>query len=86
MYATGQTGDDAGSTPKETKFQQWLKAYGAQKLADEMSARGEPVTFSAVYQWGRRLHEPRGPKQRLIVKLSRGALKLQDIADHFGSP
>jgi hypothetical protein len=72
--------------PKEpTKFAVWIKAYGAQRLAVAMTNRGETVSFSMVYQWARGEHEPRGPKQRLMVKLADGALSLQDIADHFAA-
>jgi hypothetical protein len=86
-YASGHTGDGDSTAPeKRSKFQRWLKDYGVQKLANAMTNRGQPVSAGAVYQWGRRLHEPRGPKLRLMVELSRGALTPQDIVDHFARP
>ena len=62
-----------------------MRQYGVKRLAEAMTNRGATtrVSFGMVYQWLRREHEPRGPKARLIVKLSEGALSLEDLAAHF---
>lgn len=69
----------------DSKFARWVRQYGVKKLADTMTNRGKEtrVSFGMVYQWLRREHEPRGPKARLIVKLSDGAVSLDDLHEHF---
>lgn len=79
-----EQGGDAADRP-DSKFARWVRGYGVKKLAEAMTNRGSAtrVSFGAVYQWLRCEHEPRGPKARLIVKLSEGALTLEDVAAHF---
>lgn len=68
-----------------TKFQQWAKTYGVAEIVRELRTGGREttVTFGTVYQWLRGEHEPRGPKCRLMVAMSNGALSLEDLAQHF---
>ena len=71
----------------ETKFAAWINEIGVNHLVSETRKYGpDAVTFSAVYQWLRRQYEPRPSKQRMLVKISHGAITFQDIADHFDPP
>lgn len=67
-----------------TKFWDWAKDFGVARVAVEMTKLGPDfaVTHSAVYQHLRGDTEPRGAKMRGYVKLSNGALTLQDLHDH----
>jgi hypothetical protein len=68
-----------------TKFERWARKYGVNNLVDEMRRHGpdSAVTFSAIYQWLRADHEPRGHRVRALVEISAGDLSVQDIHDHF---
>lgn len=68
-----------------TRFQAWARKYGPTRLAERLTAMGPDtmVTFGAVYNWIRGEHEPRGPKVRAMVELSRGEISSDDIQDHF---
>lgn len=70
---------------EQTKFSKWLKDFGIQNLVSAMREKGPDyaITISAAYQWARREHEPRPKKARALIEISRGAITLQDIADHF---
>jgi hypothetical protein len=73
---------------ESTKFSRWVKSFGVLKLSEALTDRGKAtaVSYSAVYRWTRGENEPRGPKMRLLVELSKGELSHQDVHDHFAIP
>jgi hypothetical protein len=78
-----------GETPLEsltfTKFERWVKQYGALELAKQLTNRGAATKTSLgmVYAWTRGEHEPRAARRRLILQLAAGKLTLLDFDTHF---
>ena len=68
---------------KTTKFATWVMGYGVANLVEEMKRRGHSLTTQAVYQWLWGKTEPVNAKQRDLVRISNGAIRLEDIHDHI---
>ena len=68
-----------------TKFEKWVRGFGVAKLAAELRAIGPDAeaTPSAIYQWLYGETEPRSAKATAMVRLSRGAVKLEDVYRHI---
>ena len=66
----------------ETAFGRWIKKYNVMRLVDDMRRGGHSLTPSAVYYWLRGSAVPRPDKACALVRLSNGALTLEDIYAH----
>jgi hypothetical protein len=73
----------AGEVAEKTKFAAWVMQYGVADLVYEMKRRGHSLTTQAVYQWLWGTTEPVNAKQRDLVRISNGAIRLEDIHDHI---
>lgn len=71
--------------PARTKFERFVEEITARELAVQLANRGTSTRASlgVIYAWIRGEHEPRSPKRRAIVQISRGKLTLEDIDAHF---
>lgn len=56
------------------KLAAWIKAYGVAKLA-----RGMAVSKTTVYRWINGEDTPSDLHKRLLVKLAKGKLSLDDV-------
>lgn len=65
-----------------THFGQWVCDVGAADLSSQLCAIGQPVTPSAVYKWMAGVRAPRAGCALAIVRISRGAVTLDDVYGH----
>ena len=65
-----------------TPFGSWLSRHTVAALQTDLGRAGQPVTRAAVYQWVAGVTVPRLPCAAAIVTIARGALTLEDLAQH----
>lgn len=66
----------------QTTFGHWVSAYGVSRLAHALTARGEPATPKAIYNWVAGTCQPRASRALAIVEISAGAVSLSDVCAH----
>lgn len=68
-----------------TKFEKWVKKFGVNRLVGALREAGPDAaaTPSAVYQWLYGETEPRSVKVTAMVRISRGAINLDDVYRHI---
>lgn len=62
-----------------TRFGRWVRRVGVGELTVRLAAAGQPVTRKAVYNWLAGTHQPRPSLARIVVGMSAGAVRLDDI-------
>lgn len=66
-----------------TRFASFVDSFGGVgALARELAVEGEPVTKFAVYNWITGRRSPRADAAAAVVRISDGALQLEDVYGH----
>jgi hypothetical protein len=62
-----------------TPFGRWLRAFGVARLQSELARRGAPLTKQSLYHWASGRRRPRIQHAVELLRLSKGALTLEDF-------
>ena len=65
-----------------TRFASWVGDFTVAALRRELAAHGEPVGRNAVYEWLAGRTMPTASRAIVIVKVSRGRVRMEDILRH----
>ena len=65
-----------------TPFGSFVSEYGAARLAESLCRLGQPTAPQTVYGWLAGAKTPAPSRALAIVRVSAGAVKLEDVFEH----